>query len=346
MIQKSAYFPNDSNGVIHIDMKTATAVRRDLTYDTLPLLTPGFGEVLVGIKAVSLNYRDLLIAAGKYKHFAADVILASDAAGEVVAVGDGVTRFAIGDRVAGNFFQGWFDGGYRREHGKTSLGGAIDGVLTTARLFDQRGLVHIPAHLTYEEAATLPCAAVTAWHALEATKPGDTILILGTGGVAVFGLQFAKMRGARVIITSSSDEKLAKAVALGADDTINYRTTPEWEKEVLRLTDGRGADNVLELGGAGTMAHSLAAVRPGGQVSVIGIVTGTIEPLNIASILPNVRLQGIYVGSVAMFEEMNRAIALHQMRPVIDRVFAFDEAPEALRYLEAAQHFGKVVIKV
>lgn len=325
-------------------MDAVTAVRRDLTYDTLPVPTPGWGEVLVAIKAVSLNYRDLIIAAGKYTHFASDVILASDAAGEVIAIGEGVTRFAVGDRVMANFFQGWIDGGYQREHGKTSLGGAIPGVLTTARVFDQRGLVRVPDHLTYEEAATLPCAAVTAWHALADVKPGDTVLILGTGGVAIFGLQFAKLRGARVIITSSSDDKLAKAVALGADATINYRTTPDWEHEVLLLTNGRGADHVLELGGAGTMAKSIASVRPGGQVSVIGVVTGTTEPLNIGAILPNIRLQGIYVGSVAMFEQMNRAIALHHLRPVIDRVFAFEEAPEALRYLEAAQHFGKVVI--
>jgi NADPH:quinone reductase-like Zn-dependent oxidoreductase len=329
-----------------IAMDSITAVRRTLDYDTFPVPQLGYGEVLVTIRAVSLNYRDLLIAAGKYAHFASDVILASDAAGEVVAVGEGVTRFAIGDRVAGNFFQGWFDGEYRREVGKTSLGGAIPGVLATARVFDQHGLVRVPEHLSWEEAATLPCAAVTAWHALSSTRPGDMVLILGTGGVAIFGLQFAKLRGARVIITSSSDEKLARARALGADDTINYRTTPEWEAEVLRLTDGRGADNVLELGGAGTLAKSIASVRPGGQVSVIGIVTGTTEPLNIGAILPNIRLQGVYVGSVAMFEEMNRAIALHQMKPVIDRVFSFDRAPEALRYLEAAQHFGKVVIKL
>jgi len=325
-------------------MDAVTAVHRDLTYDTLPVPTPGWSEVLVAIRAVSLNYRDLLIAAGKYTHFASDVILASDAAGEVIAIGEGVTRFALGDRVMANFFQGWINGGYQREHGKTSLGGAIPGVLTTARVFDQRGLVRVPDHLTYEEAATLPCAAVTAWHALADIKPGDTVLVLGTGGVAIFGLQFAKLRGARVIITSSSDDKLAKAVALGADATINYRTTADWEQEVLRLTNGRGADNVLELGGAGTMAKSIASVRPGGQVSVIGVVTGTTEPLNIGAILPNIRLQGIYVGSVAMFEEMNRAIALHQLRPVIDRVFAFEEAAEALRYLEAARHFGKVVI--
>ncbi len=325
-------------------MKTATAVRRNLTFDTVPLPDLGFGDVHVAIKAVSLNYRDLLIAGGKYAHFADDVILASDAAGEVVAVGEGVTRFKAGDRVAANFFLGWIDGGYQREYGKTSLGGAVPGVLATARVFDQRALVRIPEHLSYEEGATLPCAAVTAWHALSGTKPGDTILILGTGGVAVFALQFAKLHGARVIITSSSDEKLAKAKELGADETINYRTTPEWEQEVLRLTNGRGADNVLELGGAGTLAKSIASVRAGGQVSVIGVINGTVEPLNISAILPNIRLQGIYVGSVAMFEEMNRAIALHRLRPVIDRVFPFDEAPEALRYLEAAQHFGKVVI--
>jgi NADPH:quinone reductase-like Zn-dependent oxidoreductase len=327
-------------------MNAATVVRRNLTFEKVSLPAPGWGEVVVSIRAVSLNYRDLLIGAGKYSHFADDVILASDAAGEVVAVGEGVTRFAPGDRVAGNFFQGWFDGGYQREHGKTSLGGAIDGVLATARIFDQRGLVHVPDHLSYEEAATLPCAAVTAWHALTPVRGSDTVLILGTGGVAVFGLQFAKMHGARVIITSGSDAKLAKAKELGADETINYRQTPEWEQEVLRLTNGRGVDNVLELGGAGTMARSLASVRPGGQVSVIGIVTGTVEPLNIGAILPNIRLQGIYVGSVAMFEEMNRAIAFHRMQPVIDRVFPFDQASEALRYLEAAQHFGKVVIRL
>src|SRR3954447_3771112 len=325
-------------------MDSLTVVRRTLDYETLPVPEPGHGEVLVAIKAVSLNYRDLLVAGGKYPHFASDVVLASDAAGEVAAVGAGVTRFAVGDRVAGNFFQGWFDGDYRREYGRTSLGGAIHGVLATARVFDQRGLVRVPDHLSWEEAATLPCAAVTAWHALSSTKPGDTILILGTGGVAIFGLQFAKLRGARVIITSSSDEKLSKARALGADDTNNYRTTPDWEAEVLRLTDGRGADNVLELGGAGTLGKSIASVRPGGQVSVIGVVTGTTETINIAAILPNVRLQGIYVGSVAMFEEMNRAIALHQLRPVIDSVFGFDRAADALAHLESAQHFGKVVI--
>src|ERR1041385_2994905 len=209
-------------------MNTITAVRRTLTYDALPVPAPGFGGVPVAIKAVSLNYRDLLIAAGKYTHFASDVVLASDAAGEVAAVGEGVTRFAVGDRVAGNFFQGWFDGDYRREYGKTSLGGAIPGVLATARIFDQRGLVHVPSHLSWEEAATPPSAAVTAWHALSSTKPGDTLLILGTGGVAIFGLQFAKLRGARVIITSSSDEKLAKARTLGADDNINYPTPPHW----------------------------------------------------------------------------------------------------------------------
>ncbi len=330
-------------------MDRATAVRLaadGISFDEIAVPPPGWGEVVVAIKAVSLNYRDLIVAARKYGAPDGRVI-ASDGAGEVVAVGPGVTRVAPGDRVAGSFFAGWFDGEYRREYGKSSLGGAyVDGALTTARIFDQRALVKIPGHLSFEEAAALPCAALTAWHALISVKPGDTVLILGTGGVAVFALQFAKLRGARLIITSSSDEKLAKARRLGADETINYRTTPEWEKEVLRLTEERGVDNVLELGGSDTFPRSLRSVRAAGQVSVIGLVTGTQIPIDVSAILPNIRVQGIYVGSVAMFDEMNRAIALHRLRPVIDRTFAFDEAREALRYLEAAQHFGKVVVKV
>jgi NADPH:quinone reductase-like Zn-dependent oxidoreductase len=335
--------------------RTSTALRLHgehsidaLTYDTVAVPPPARGEVLVAIKAVSLNYRDLLIATNTYGFglSKAPVVLASDGAGEVIAIGEGVERFSVGDRVAGSFFQGWFDGQLQRKHFKTSLGGSIDGVLTTARVFHERGLVRIPEHLSYEEGATLPCAAVTAWQALVSTahvKSGDTVVVLGTGGVSIFALQFAKLHGARVILTSSSDEKLALAKTLGADETINYRTTPEWQKEVLRLTDGEGADIVIEVGGAGTLARSIESVRPGGQVSLIGILSGTTEPLNVRAILPNVRVQGIYVGSVAMFEEMNRAIALSGLRPVIDRVFPFEQAREALHYLEAAGHFGKVV---
>ena len=337
---------------------TATAIRLHgqhsidaLKFDEVPVAAPGPGEVLVAMRAVSLNYRDLLITTNTYGFGVtrSPVVLASDGAGEVLAVGEGVERFAVGDRVAGSFFQGWFDGELQRRHFKTSLGGAVDGVLTTARVFSERGLVRIPGHLSYEEAATLPCAALTAWQALVTTahiKSGDTVVVLGTGGVSIFALQFAKLHGARVILTSSSDEKLALARAIGADETINYKTNPEWQQEVLRLTDGEGADIVIEVGGAGTLGRSLQSVRPAGQVSLIGILSGTTEPLNVRAILPNVRVQGIYVGSVAMFEEMNRAISQSGLRPVIDRVFAFDQTREALRYLETAQHFGKVVISM
>lgn len=338
--------------------RTSTAVRLhgehsidSLIYDTVPVAPPARGEVLVANKAVSLNYRDLLIATNTYGFGVSrsPLILASDGAGEVLAVGEGVERFEVGDRVAGSFFQGWLDGPLQRKHFKTSLGGAVDGVLTTARVFPEHGLVRIPDHLSYEEGATLPCAAVTAWQALVSTahiKSGDTVVVLGTGGVSMFALQFAKLHGARVILTSSSDEKLARAKILGADETIHYRRTPEWQKEVLRLTDGEGADVVIEVGGAGTLARSIESVRPGGQVSLIGILSGTTEPLNVRAILPNVRVQGVYVGSVTMFEEMNRAITQNGLRPVIDRVFRFEETREALHYLETGAHFGKIVISM
>ncbi len=322
-----------------------------LTFDRLPVQKPGPRQVLVAIKAVSLNYRDLLVASGKYSpNLPKPLIIASDGAGEVIAVGEEVTRFKSGDRVAGSFFQNWIEGEYHREIGKSALGGAVDGVLTTYRVFEQQGLVHLPGHLSYEEGATLPCAAVTAWHALVPTahvKSGDIVLLLGTGGVSIFGLQFAKLHGARVILTSSSDEKLERAKALGADETINYKKTPEWDKEVLRLTEGRGADIVLEVGGAGTLANSLKAVRHGGQVSLIGVLSGLTQSLNIAPILHgNIRVQGIYVGSVAMFQDMNRAIATNHLQPLIDRVFPFEQTREALHHMESAQHFGKIVIKV
>ncbi len=223
-------------------------------------------------------------------------------------------------------------------------------MLTTSRVFDQEGLVHLPEHLSYEEGATLPCAALTAWHALVPTahlKSGDTVLLLGTGGVSIFGLQFAKLHGARVVITSSSEEKLARAKALGADETINYKKTPEWDKEVLRLTEGEGVDVVLEVGGAGTLARSLRSVRPAGQISLIGVLTGVDEALNILPILQgNIRVQGIDVGSVAMFKQMIRAIAANALEPVIDRTFSFEQTREALRHMESAQHFGKIVIAV
>jgi len=252
--------------------------------------------------------------------------------------------------VMGSFFQKWFAGDLDKDAAPSALGGAIDGVLTTVRVFEAHGLVHLPAHLTYEEGATLPCAAVTAWNGMIPTarlKSGDSVLLLGTGGVSIFGLQFALMHGARTIITSSSDEKLARAKALGAHETINYAKNPEWQKEVVKLTGGRGVDVVLEVGGTGTLPRSLRAVRPAGQVSVIGVLSGISDALNIGIILHNaIRVQGIYVGSVSMFEEMNRAISLHKMKPVIDRTFAFNEAREALCYMQSGSHFGKIVIKV
>lgn len=346
--------------MIHMpkDVRSATAVRITsefgidaLTYDAVEVARPGYGQVLVAIKAVSLNYRDLLVVTGRYSpNLPKPLVIASDGAGEVVAVGDGVRTFKTGDRVIGSFFQNWERGEIDREAAPSALGGSVDGVLTTARVFEERGLVHVPAHLNYEEAATLPCAAVTVWNGLVHTahvKSGDTVLLMGTGGVSIFGLQFAAMHGARTIITSSSDEKLVRAKKLGAWETINYSKTAEWHKEVMRLTEGRGVDIVLETGGAGTLPKSLRAVRPGGQVSLIGVLAGIAEPLNIGPILHNsVRLQGIYVGSVEMFEAMNRAITANKLRPVIDRTFSFERAHEALRYMESGQHFGKIAIRV
>jgi NADPH:quinone reductase-like Zn-dependent oxidoreductase len=337
---------------------TATSVRvtgefgiDKLSLDTLPISPPGHGQVLVRMKAASLNYRDLLVATGKYNpKLPRPMTLCSDGAGEVVAIGDGVTRFKPGDRVMSSFFQNWIGGPYTRAVGKSALGGGIDGVLSTACLLNEHGLLPIPGHLSYEEAATLPCAAVTAWHALVPTanlRSGQTVLLLGTGGVSVFGLQFAKMHGARAIVTSSSDEKLARAKSLGADEVINYQRTPEWDKEVLRVTAGEGADVVLEVGGLGTMPFSLRSVKPGGQVSLIGVLSGISDTLNIGPILHgNIRLQGIYVGSVEMFESMNRAIALNKLKPVVDRVFPFSQTREALQRMESAQHFGKIVISI
>jgi NADPH:quinone reductase-like Zn-dependent oxidoreductase len=312
---------------------------------------PGAGEVLVKMHAGSLNYRDLLVAKGAYgsKQFKPIVPL-SDGAGEVVAVGEGVTRFQVGYRVAGIFMQEFLSGELTSEKANSALGGAIDGVLAEYVAFDERGLVKIPEHLSYEEAATLPCAAVTAWNALieeGRLKAGETVLLQGTGGVSLFGLQFAKITGAQVIITSSSDEKLERARQLGADIGINYKTTPDWEEKVWKLTDKRGVDHVVEVGGAETLSKSLRAVRYGGKIELIGVLTGTAGNVSTVSILhKHVQVQGIYVGSRDMFEAMNRAIVQHKLRPVVERVFPFHEAKEAYAYLESGAHFGKVVIQI
>ena len=308
-------------------------------------------EVVVKFHAASLNYRDLLFAEGLYNPRPnLPAVPLSDGAGEVTAVGEGVTKWQAGDRVCPAFFQGWIEGPRTAEKTRSALGaGEMDGVLREFGAFHEEGLIRIPAALSYEEAATLPCAAVTAWHALVdigKIKAGDTVLTLGTGGVSIFAVQFAKLHGARAIATSSSDEKLARARALGADETINYRNTPDWDKEVLRLTDGAGADMVVEVGGAGTLAKSVHATRVGGLVALIGVLAsgGGLDPMRV--LMKSIHLQGIFVGSRRMFEEMNRAITVNRLKPVIDKTFAFAQAREALESMKTGSHFGKIVITI
>lgn len=321
-----------------------------LTLTERPEPQPGAGQILIKMRAASLNYRDLLTVKGAYSSKQKlPLVPLSDGVGEVVAVGDGVTRVKTGDRVASIFMQQWLDGEFSAEKAKSALGGAIDGVLAEYVTLHQDGVVHVPEHLSDEEAATLPCAAVTAWHALIAEgnlKAGDTLLLLGTGGVSIFALQFAKLVDARAIATSSSDEKLERALSLGASDGINYKTTPDWDEQVWELTGRVGVDHIVEVGGAGTLNKSLRAIRMGGRISLIGVLTGKSGEISTVSILQkNIRVQGIYVGSRAMFEAMNRAITLHQLKPIVDRVFPFTEAREALAYMESGAHFGKIAIR-
>ncbi len=330
---------------------TGTGGIDHLTITDVPQPTPQRGQVLVRMRAASLNYRDLLIISGRYGAAALppNLVPLSDGAGEVVDVGADVKRFKVGDRVAGSFHQKWIAGEISRAIRGSALGGDIDGVLTEYRVFEEDGLVHLPEHLSYEEGATLPCAALTAWNALfghRPIQPGDIVLTQGTGGVSVFAIQFAHAAGARVIATSSSDEKLKRVQTLGATDLINYRTTPEWDEEVHRLTNGRGVDNIVEVGGAGTLPRSLRAVRVGGQVNVIGLLAGggEIDPMVVLG--KGIVMRGIYVGSREMFESMNRAITAHQLKPVIDKVFPFEQAADAYRHLESGAHLGKVVIRI
>lgn len=316
----------------------------------LPKPEPGPGQVLVRVRATSLNYRDQAVVTGNYfgGSVQRDTIPLSDGAGEVVATGEGVDRFEAGDRVAGTFFQGWIDG--PRPLSALALGSPLDGVLAEYAVLEQDGLVKIPDHLDYAQAATLPCAGVTAWNALMVhgrIRPGDTVLALGTGGVSVFALQFAKINGARVIITSSSDEKLERAKALGADAGVNYAKHPEWSRQVLELTGGAGVDHVVEVGGAGTLAQSIQSVGWEGQISLIGVLSGHEGDTNPHGLmLKAARMQGIFVGSGAMFEQMNRAIATNEMVPVVDKVFPFEDAAGAFAYMAAGSHFGKIVIAV
>jgi NADPH:quinone reductase-like Zn-dependent oxidoreductase len=311
---------------------------------------PGPHQVLVRVRAVSLNYREvMIILAGRYPlPIKPDVIPVSDGAGEVVAVGEGVTRVKVGDRIAGSIFPRWIDGPYGAEF-SAQLGGSLDGMLTELALIPEDAAVHIPAHLSFEEAATLPCAAVTAWNALcggAPLLPGQTVLTLGSGGVSLFALQLARLFGARVIATTSSDDKARRLEELGADGVINYRATPDWHVRVRELTGGRGVDLVVEVGGPGTLERSLASLALGGQVSMVGWLATDKAAIDVgafASIVGSVRR--IAVGSRAQFVSMNRAIALHGLRPVIDRVFPFRDAIDALRYYARGESFGKVVIQ-
>jgi NADPH:quinone reductase-like Zn-dependent oxidoreductase len=321
-----------------------------LVVTDLPEPVAGPGQAVVRVRACSLNFRDLLVAKGTYgRAVQAPLTPLSDGAGEVLSVGSGVTRVKPGDRVCGIFMQKWLQGGPDDEKAASAMGGAIDGMLAEKVCLHADGLVAIPEHLSFDEAATLPCAAVTAWNALFVSgrlQPGESVLVQGTGGVSLFALQFAMMAGARVIATSSSEAKLARLREMGADAVVNYKTTPEWDKPARAFTGGVGVDHVVEVGGAGTLATSLKSVRRGGHVALIGVLTGEGEVDPRPVLVKSIRLQGIYVGSREMFEAMNRAIAASGLKPVVDRVFAFEEVAEAMRYQESGAHFGKIVIRV
>jgi NADPH:quinone reductase-like Zn-dependent oxidoreductase len=310
---------------------------------------PGAGEILVRMRASAINYRDLsTIEDPLSRAIALPRVPNSDGAGDVIAVGPGVTRFKSGDRVAGCFFQDWSDGGISAAAMASALGGPIDGVLAENVLLREGGAVLLPDYLSFEEGATLPCAGLTAWNCLVEQgrlKAGDTALFLGTGGVSIFGLQIARMMGARTIVTSSSDAKLERAASLGADELINYRKIPDWQIRVLELTDGVGVDVTIETGGGGTLEKTLEATRIGGTVSLIGVLTGgNINPATVMR--KSIRLQGVYVGNRRMFEDMNTALAFNRMHPVIDQVFAFEDARAAYHAMRAAGHFGKLVVTI
>lgn len=311
---------------------------------------PGAGEVLLRVRATSLNRRDVMIRSGAYPVGAREALVPlSDGAGEVVATGPGVTRFKEGDRAAAIFFQHWLSGRPSADTGASALGGALDGMLAEYVTLSQDGLVPVPAHLSLEDAASLPCAAVTAWHGLVSRghmRAGDTVLLQGTGGVSVFGLQFAAAAGARPVITSSSDTKLQRARQLGAVATINYKANPEWAAAVREATGGVGAHHILEVGGSGTLAQSLAAVAPGGHIAIIGGLSGFGGDIPAFALVGrNAGVTGIFVGSRADFEAMNAFMTQHGIRPVIDRVFPFAEADAAYAHMDAGSHFGKVVIR-
>ncbi|KAK4201497.1 putative zinc-containing alcohol dehydrogenase [Triangularia verruculosa] len=341
----------------------------NLKTDTIPMPKPGKDEVLVKISAVSLNYRDTEVVMGLYNYYDKPgepkklLVPTSDMCGIIVAVGDESTdpnAWQVGDRVVSTFLQSHLSGQVNAQHLATGLGKPLDGCLQTYRIFPNTGLVRAPKHLTDEEASCLPIAAVTAWMSINGMQPmgeirgdGETVVLQGTGGVSISGLQIAKASGAKTIITSSSDEKLQKAKALGADHVINYRTNPSWEEEVMKITGNAGADVIIETGGAGTLYKSLDCIGFGGLISCVGYVSGREDKagearpnLNLLALRRTVTLKGIINGPKDRFEEMCQFYEKHQIRPVVDRVFSFKAASEAFKYLASGSHFGKVVVKV
>jgi NADPH:quinone reductase-like Zn-dependent oxidoreductase len=329
----------DDWGIDHLQLASRPAPR------------PGPGEVLLKMRAASLNYRDLLVPNRGYGAHTGTLPLIplSDGVGEVVETGVGVTRVKVGERACPCFTQGWISGPPTPDRPASSLGGPLDGTMAEYMAMPEAGVVKVPDYLSDEQAATLPCAALTAWSALmvqDQLPPGSKVLVQGTGGVALFALQFAKLAGAHVTVISSSDEKIAKAKALGADAAVNYRSTPEWAKATLAITGGRGYDHIVELGGEKTLPQSLLCVRTGGTISIIGVLSGGNMSAQLGRIvMRQVRLQGIGVGHRDGFEAMLRAMAQHRVEPVIDRAFAFDELKQALAYLQSGLHFGKVCIR-
>lgn len=317
-----------------------------------PSPRPGPGQVLVRMRAASLNYRDLLVATGRYGRgpLKRPLVPLSDGAGEVVAVGPGVRGLIPGDRVASSFFQRWVDGPYDPEKGKSALGGAIDGVLAEEVVLEEGGAVKMPDGFSFEEAATFPCAGVTAWVGLVVNghlRAGETVLAMGTGGVGIFALQIARILGARAILTSSRDEKLARGRSLGADATINYRNTPAWDVPAHALTGGKGVDHILEVGGAATLPISLRALRDGGHLTVVGLLSGSpADPEAAGRNDRGIRVDSVYVGSARHLAAVAGAFAQAKVRPVVDRVFPFEEARAAYGTMERGDHFGKIVIRI
>jgi NADPH:quinone reductase-like Zn-dependent oxidoreductase len=326
--------------------------RSELAEVQVEVPTAGPQQALVQLRASSLNRRDLMVAAGNAvgKGLRPGLVPLSDGAGDVIAIGSGVSRVKVGDRVAATFRQVWVDGPSHSADAVKDLGGSADGTLRDYAVFDERGLVRFPDHLSYVEAATLPCAGVTAWNAVMAKGallPGMCVLTQGSGGVSVFALQFAKLAGAKVIATTSNTAKAERLRSLGADETVNYREHAQWHPEVLRLSDGLGADAVVEIGGPGTLAQSIAACREGGRVVLVGLLTGFNAPTDgafMTAFVRNVTISSVHVGHRRSFEEMNRAIIAARLHPVIDSTFPFSRAPEAFERLKTSGHVGKIVI--